>query len=111
MLYSPGRLRPRPRVPTDQLHHAAAVRLRAGTSAKGRLGEQQQQEEEGGQEREPREQHHHGPEGADEQSSDCFVIMFLQGAKAVSSHVLDLLTESHDLHQDSCGPNCEFDSF
>lgn len=69
MLYSPGRLCPRPRVPADQLHHAAAVRLRAGASAKGRLGEQQQQEE-GGQEREPREQHHRGPEGADEQSSD-----------------------------------------
>lgn len=71
MLYSPGRLRPRPRVPADQLHHAAAVRLRGGASAKGRLGEQQkEEEEEGGQEREPREQHHRGPEGADEQSSD-----------------------------------------
>lgn len=71
MLYSPGRFRPRPRVPADQLHHAAAVRLRGGASAKGRLGEQhEEEEEEGGQEREPRQQHHRGPEGADEQSSD-----------------------------------------
>lgn len=73
VLNPPGRLRPRLRVPADQLHHAAAVRVRlcsrARASAQGRLGEQQQEEEEERrQERATREQHHRGPEGAHGQS-------------------------------------------
>lgn len=74
VLNPPRRLRPRLRVPADQLHHAAAVRVRlcsrARASAQGRLGGQQQEEEEEErrQGRATREQHHRGPEGAHGQS-------------------------------------------